>query len=155
MLAVIAGRPPLSAVISEFASRRNLVVESLVYGSYTEQEYGSLLGRSKGMIFPCEHESQGLAYQECLSSDVPILPWDQGQCLDPNRFAWGQPNIAATSMPYFDGRCGGRSVGVKDFDEKLSLFIEKIDASAYNPRDFVLENLSVKGCSERFLPFFE
>jgi hypothetical protein len=109
-------KPPLSAVITDFASRKKLAVETVVCGNYTEPEYRGLLGRSRGMIFLCEHESQGLAYQECLSSGVPVLAWDQGHYLDPNRFAWGQPNIAATSVPYFDDRCGERFKGLEDFD---------------------------------------
>lgn len=148
-------KPPLSAAISAFASRSDLVVETVVYGNYTEGEYRSLLSRSKGMIFLCEHESQGLAYQECLSSGVPILAWDQGSCLDPNRFAWGQPNIAATSVPYFDNRCGERFEGPKDLEEKLSLFMEKIEASEYSPRVFIMENLTLRRCAAQFLSFFE
>jgi len=147
-------KPPLSAVISAFASRKNLVVETVAYGHYEERQYRSLLGRSRGMIFLCEHESQGLAYQECLSSGVPVLAWDQGRYLDPNRFAWGQPNISTTSVPYFDDRCGERFEGSKDLYEKLSTFIEKIDASAYSPREFVMENLTLKGSAKRFLSFF-
>jgi glycosyltransferase involved in cell wall biosynthesis len=147
--------PPLYAVIRNLASRRNLVVETVTYGRYGEHEYRSLLARSKAMIFLCEHESQGLAYQECMSSGVPVLAWDQGCCLDPNRFAWGQPNIAATSVPYFDERCGERFAGAEDLEEKLSVFIEKIKASAYRPRDFVMENLTLKGCAAQFLSFFE
>ncbi|HEY6763825.1 MAG TPA: hypothetical protein VI386_03565 [Candidatus Sulfotelmatobacter sp.] len=150
-----AVKPPLLAVIRDFARQRNLALESIVYGSYTEPKYRDLLVRSKGMIFLCEHESQGLAYQECLSSGVPVLAWDQGQCLDPNRFSWGQPYIAATSVPYFDERCGERFGGPGDLEEKLSIFTGKINASAYSPRDFVMENLTLKGCAARFLSFFK
>jgi hypothetical protein len=148
-------KPHLSAVIMDFASRKSLVVQSLVYGNYTEREYRSLLGRSRGMIFLCEHESQGIAYQECLSSGVPVLAWDQGRCLDPNRFAWGQPNIRATSVPYFDDRCGERFAGSEDLGEKLSIFMGKVDASAYSARDFIMENLTLKRCAAQFLSFFE
>lgn len=147
--------PAFSAVISDFARRGNLTVDRVIYGSYAEREYRSLLARSKGMIFLCEHESQGLAYQECLSCGVPVLAWDQGQCLDPNRFAWGQPNIAATSVPHFDDRCGERFSGPKELEEKLSVFVEKIAASAYSPRDFVMENLTLRRCSAQFLSFFD
>ena len=148
-------KPPLLAVINDFSRRRNLQVKSIIYGSYSERGYRDLLGRSKGMIFLCEHESQGLAYQECLSSGVPVLAWDQGQCLDPNRFAWGQPHIAATSVPYFDERCGERFMGHGDLRGRLSTFVENVNASAYRPRDFVMENLTLKGCATRFLSFFE
>jgi len=148
-------KPALSKAISDSISRRHLVVEYLAYGGYTEREYRSLVSRSRGMIFLCEHESQGLAYQECLSSGVPVLAWDQGRYLDPNRLAWGQPSVAATSVPYFDDRCGERFEGLRDFDEKLSMFMEKIDASAYSPRDFVMENLTLRRCAAQFLSFFE
>lgn len=86
---------------------------------------------------------------------VPILAWDQGHYLDPNRFAWGQPDTAATSVPYFDERCGERFAGTDDLEEKLSIFIEKIKASVYSPRDFVMENLTLQGCAEQFLSFFK
>ncbi len=146
-------RPPLYAVIRNFALRKQLAVQTVTYGQYAEQDYRSLLGRSKGMIFLCEHESQGLAYQECMASGVPVLAWDQGHCLDPNRFTWGQANIAATSVPYFDERCGERFAGPEELEEKLSIFMEKIKASAYCPRDFIVENLTLEGCSEQFLLF--
>jgi hypothetical protein len=148
-------RPPLFSHICESVSRKGLAVETIAYGHYTEREYWGLLQRVKGMIFLCEHESQGIAYQECLSCGVPVLAWDQGRCLDPNRFAWGQPDIPATSVPYFDARCGERFLGVDDFDEKLTMFLAKIDASVYFPRDYVVENLGLRGSAERFLSFFE
>jgi hypothetical protein len=148
-------RPPQSEVICEFASRSHLRVETVVYGKYTEQAYRDLLGRSKGMIFLCEHESQGIACQECLSCDVPVLAWDQGYCLDPNRFAWGQPNIPATSVPYFDERCGERFTGSEDLREKLSVFVDKIKGTVYRPRDFIMDNLTLAGSSKQFLRFFD
>jgi hypothetical protein len=37
------------------------------------------------MLFLCEHETRGLAYQEALASNVPILAWDTGFWLDPRR----------------------------------------------------------------------
>jgi hypothetical protein len=148
-------RPALFSRICESLSGRGLDVETITYGLYTEREYWELLQRVKGMIFLSEHESQGLACQESLSCGVPVLAWDQGRCLDPNRFAWGEPDIPATSVPYFDARCGERFVGVDDFDEKLTTFLEKIDASVYSPREYVKENLSLQGSAERFLSFFE
>ena len=148
-------KPPLTAAIREFAARKKLAVESVTYGDYAGSEYHNLLGRSRAMIFLCEHESQGLAYQECLSSGVPVLAWDQGRCLDPNRFAWGQPDIPATSVPYFDERCGERFAGPEELEEKLSLFMERVHAATYRPREFVMENLTLQRCAQRFLEFFK
>lgn len=147
-------RPVLLTQVLEAISQRNLTAAVIRYGYYTEAEYRSLLARAKGMIFLCEHESQGIACEECLASDVPVLAWDQGFCLDPNRFAWGQPEIPATSVPYFDARCGERFAGAEDFEEKLSIFLSRIAASAYRPREYVLENLTLAGSAKRYLSFF-
>lgn len=148
-------QPELLRRVLERTARLELNTLTIQYGSYKETDYRRLLARSKGMVFLCEHESQGIACQECLSCDVPVLAWDQGYWLDPNRFAWGQPEIPATSVPYFDARCGERFSGPNDLDEKLLLFLSNIKASAYRPREFILENLTLSKSTERFLSFFE
>lgn len=68
---------PIRLMLNE----RRLSYEELRYGFYSPETYKAALARCRAIIFLCEHESQGLAYQECLSSNVPILAWDQGQCL--------------------------------------------------------------------------
>jgi hypothetical protein len=147
--------PRLLTTIYDCLSDKDLVVKTISYGNYTEQEYRDLLARSKGMIFLCEHESQGIAYQECLSCDVPVLAWDQGRYLDPKRSPDGHPDIAATSVPYFDERCGERFAGPEDFDDNLTLFLRRLQASAYSPRAYVMENLTLQESATRFLSFFE
>lgn len=137
--------------IRQTLSQRNLSFEELRYGSYSVEEYQSALKRCRAMIFLCEHESQGIAYQECLSSDVPILAWDQGECLDPNRFTWGMPHIPATSVPYWDDRCGVKFSNVQDFSAKLTEFCDKLNAQTFAPRDYILENLTLKKCAQAYL----
>lgn len=140
--------------IRDALSRRNLRFAELRYGSYTEDEYRGLLARSKAMIFLCEHESQGLAYQECLSCDVPILAWDPGWWLDPGRFQWGTPQVPATSVPYFDSRCGETFRGGEDFEQRLDSFLERLARQEYRPRDYILETLTLERRSAQFLDFF-
>ena len=55
----------------------------LRYGDHHHSEFQNALRHSKAMIFICEHETQGLAYQEALSSNVPVLAWDEGEMVDP------------------------------------------------------------------------
>jgi len=50
-------------------------VEELRYGSYEESDYRRALSRCRAMIFLCQHESQGIAYQEPLASGVPVFAW--------------------------------------------------------------------------------
>src|SRR5216683_2141799 len=95
------------------------------------------------MIFLCEHETQGLAYQEALSSGVPVLAWDRGgDWRDPSYF----PRVRfgpVSSVPYWDERCGERFESEVDFRDRLDLFFEKLRSSQYRPRDFILENLTL------------
>jgi hypothetical protein len=141
--------------IMEQLERNGLSFEVIRYGHYKPSEYRTILNRSKAMLFLCEHESQGIAYQECLSSGVPILAWDQGWCLDPNRFAWGHPKIPVTSVPYFDGRCGVKFSSIADFPDALSQFMEKLTSDQFFPREYIVERLSLEMCAERYLEFFK
>jgi hypothetical protein len=145
--------PRLLTPIRAELARRKLRFTDIRYGQYGETQYRQALRHSKAMIFLCEHESQGLAYQECLAAGVPVLAWDQGRWLDPHRFAWGDPEIPATSVPYFDDRCGLRFGGIEDFSEKLTKFIDRRPYMA--PRDYVLENLTVEQCAGRYLQILD
>lgn len=141
--------PRLLEPIRSELRRRKLAVTEIRYGQYTEQQYRQALRQSRSMLFLCEHESQGLAYQECLASGVPILAWDQGRWLDPNRFTWGTPDVAATSVPYFDGRCGLRFKDFEDFPGRLEEFLDR--RTVFSPRDYILDNLTIEKCSSHFM----
>jgi len=132
-------------------AQRGLTYLEISYGRYREAEYRHALSRCRAMIFLCEHESQGLAYQEALSSGVPILAWDQGWCLDPNRFEWGDPEIPATSVPYFDERCGNTFRNFKEFETKLEEFIARLGTADLNPREYILQHLTLEKCAQNFV----
>jgi hypothetical protein len=132
-------------------AKRGLTTATIRYGHYNERQYQSLLARSRAMLFLSEHESQGLACLECLSSDVPVLAWDQGFCLDPERFSWGQPVIPATSVPLFDDRCGLRFQSASDFRDRLTEFLDRLSAGQFQPRQYVLENLTLEKAAGHFL----
>ncbi len=141
----------LLAPIRESLDRLGRSHMTLRYGAYEPRAYRAALGRCRAAIFLSAHESQGIAYQEALASGVPILAWDPGFSQDPERFRWGEPVIPATSVPYFDERCGRTFVDGPAFEGTLSLFLEALRSGAYSPRDFILENLTVEKCSQRFV----
>ncbi len=64
--------------ILETLKSKGLLFEIIRYGEYRPEEYQAKLSRCKAMIFLCEHETQGLAYQQALSCNVPVLAWDRG-----------------------------------------------------------------------------
>jgi glycosyltransferase involved in cell wall biosynthesis len=142
--------PELLQPIQNELGRRGLTSVILRYGDYNPEQYKDALGRSRAMIFLCEHESQGLAYQEALASGVPILAWDQGWWLDPNRFQWGETDVPATSVPYFDERCGVRFKDFESFRVNLGEFMGKLNHGEFRPRNYILEHLTLERCAKRY-----
>jgi glycosyltransferase involved in cell wall biosynthesis len=103
------------------------------------------------MIFLSAHESQGIAAQEAMASGVPLLAWDPGFLEDPDRFQWGQTVIPATSVPYFDARCGLTFRDAAEFTAQLPAFLAAQRASSFAPRAYVIEHLTLEKCARHFL----
>lgn len=140
-------RNPILRLLEE----KGLSYKEIVYGSYNSQDYHQLLHRSKAMIFLSEHESQGFACNEALAMNVPVFAWDQGFCQDPNRFKWGQPEIKTSSVPFFDDKCGLVFKDFVEFNIKIDSFLEDLNENNYQPRAFILENLSLIQSGKRML----
>ena len=132
--------------------RRGLRVEVVRRGAYGLDEYRALLGRARGMLFVCEHETQGLAYQEAMACGVPILAWDPGVWLDPGRARWTSAPVRASSVPYFDASCGERFADAAAFPAALDAFLARRDG--YRPREYVRRHLSLDESARRYLALY-
>jgi len=123
----------------------------LRYGHYREEDFRMLLRDAFAMIFLCEHETQGFAYLQALSTDVPILAWDRGgPWKDPSYY----PRVVfepVTSVPYFDARCGRTFDGIESFCSTLPDFLSGVASRAFRPREFVTEVLDLKESARRFV----
>lgn len=133
----------------------NLSYTEITYGEYNEPQYFKLLSQCRSMLFLCEHESQGFACCEALSMNVPVFAWDQGFFLDPNRFVWNDPVILATSVPFFDDRCGMRFRDFEDFEKQIGNFWDGVKRSDFKPRNYILENLTLEHSTQRMLDIIE
>ncbi|MBD2501510.1 glycosyltransferase family protein [Anabaena azotica] len=132
--------------------KMGLRVENIRYGFYKEEEYELLLKRSKAMIFLCEHETQGFAYQQALSAGVPILAWDRGGFWqDPTYFPHKAKFAPVSSVPYWDHRCGIKFQNINEFPTKLAEFLDKLESEQFAPRDYILENLSLEQCAKNYV----
>lgn len=143
----------LLAPIREFLARRGCRIEEIRYGTYDTAAYRKLLARSRTLLFLSAHESQGLAYQEAMACDVPVLAWDPGWWLDPVRLKYGRPQVTATSVPYFDARCGATFREAAEFPAAFDAFDEAARAGRFRPREYVQENVSIERSTERMLGF--
>ena len=144
--------PELLTPVMEALAARGLRVETVRYKEYDHETYRALLGRSRAMVFLCEHETQGMAYQEAMASDVPILAWDNGCWLDPNVGAWEGRPVPASSVPYFSPECGERFRGADDFAAALDRFWPRLDD--YTPRRYVARELSQEGSARLYMEHY-
>ncbi len=135
---------------------RGLRWREIVYGRYPrgrESSYHAQVARSRAMLFLCENETQGFAYNEALSMGVPMLAWNPGLWLDPNRHARGLSDCPASSVPYWDERCGEQFRRLGEFGGALDCFLERLRAGAYHPRNYILENLTLEQGARRYVQF--
>ena len=130
-------------------AQRGQRVHVLRRGAYDLAEYRTLLGRARAVLFVCEHETQGLAYQEAMACNVPILAWDPGEWLDPQRALWTPDPVPASSVPYFDARCGERFANADGFSTALDRFLGR--RAEYAPRAYVQQHLSLAESARLYL----
>ena len=91
------------------------------------------------------HESQGFAIEEAMSCNVPLLVWDSVYMSQEQGYNY--PNIPCTSIPYWDSRCGETFYKKEDLEKTFDIFITKL----YQPREYIMEQLSLEKCSKNLV----
>jgi hypothetical protein len=138
----------LNKIIS-FLEDNNQTFTVVRYGGYGEYEFIQLLERSKYCIVIDKPESQGVAIQEIMSTNTPLLVWDPTE--------WGDRGesykVSATSVPYWDDRCGIKFTNYDDLKNIFTYFINNKDK--FSPRDFITENLSLEISAQKILSEFK
>lgn len=123
----------------------------ITYGGYTHQTLKSELDNCKSVIFLCEHESQGMAYQQILSTNIPILAWDrEDYWLDPSFYPDKVKFTPSSSVPYWDEICGVKFKSLADFETRLMVFLNKLRNDDFDPRAYILANLSLEKCAQGY-----
>lgn len=120
----------------------------LRYGHHHHTEFMAALKVSRALIFVCEHETQGLAYQEALSTNVPVLAWDEKEMVDPLLKPYVTPDTHVSSVPYFSPACG-MTFKIADFETTCDTFWKHL--ATYQPRRYVEENLSLRQSAYDYL----
>jgi hypothetical protein len=148
-----AHEPRILEPVLRAIDARGLSRQVLRYGRYKPPAYQELLRRARGVVFLSAHETQGLAYQEALASNVPVLAWDQGYWLDPIRPRYEPEPVPATSVPFFSPECGERFRDEEEFPAALERFWASLPA--YEPRRFVERELSLRCSGEIYLEYYQ
>jgi hypothetical protein len=125
------------------------------YGSYAQRDYLAELEDTGVVVWHGCHESQGIALQEALAMNVPILVCDVTRLSQEvgGRFPPGLDRVPVTSAPYFDDRCGLRAESLADVGEVVEQML--LGRSRFSPRTYVEENLSLDGQARRFVELWE
>ena len=104
------------------------------------------------MIYLSHHETQGLAAQQMLASDVPLLAWDQGGLWKDPKYAPHLVRFApVTSVPYWDERCGMKFKAGGDLLSVFDTFWFGVEAGLYAPREMIVENFTLEGQAMAYL----
>ena len=56
-----------------------------------------------------------------------------------------------TSVPYWDERCGRTFAAIEAFDDAWRRFCDEFQSGRYDPRAYILENLTLEQCAQRYL----
>ena len=132
-------------------SQRGLTYTELRYGSYEPSDLEAALRRCQAVVFLCEHETQGIAYQQMLASGVPVLAWDRGgYWQDPEFFPERVQFGPVSSVPYWDERCGLTFENAAAFGDALDAFQEALSDGQFAPRDYIAENLTLEACARSY-----
>lgn len=136
--------------VLDYLKENKIMFELITYGSYNEKQFKDCLNRSKCAIWIGCNESQGLGLLETLSMNVPILVWnvrrlDEEFPLPDQRYK--NINTISTTVPYWDNKCGEVFYEQKEFENAFN----KILNGQYQPREFILENFTLKQRAAEFL----
>lgn len=130
--------------VQKYLDKKNIQYKTFTYGDYKNQELlKEALDSSFGIILD-KSESQGIAIQELMSTNLPlfVIDYQKNEYIDLDNFIF-------TSVPYWSDKCGVRIYNINDFDEKIDLFIKNI--KSYSPREFIEENLSSEIIRKKFI----
>jgi len=141
-------KPEELEYVKHFFNNKNISYKIFDYvQKYNENDYLKCLQNAKYGIIIDAHESQGFAIEEALSCNVPLLVWNTS--VMSQEYGSNYPNIPCSSIAYWDERCGIYFYKVEEFETSYNEFINKLET--YNPRAYIMENLSPQKCGERFI----
>lgn len=135
----------------------------LKYGHYTKEDFKQVLQASRYAVILDGTESQGIALQEIMSSNLPLFVFDQiyaGEA--PNQYL--REFLSPTTVPYWSESCGIK-VPTDMFGQSKKYYISIPDSAGafreflnrqknFSPRTFIVENLSLKKQAREFSALF-
>jgi hypothetical protein len=114
-------------------------VQIIKYGSFSHDQYLESLNRSCLMLGFVTAESQGIAWAEAWSADVPTLIWRNSSNV------WGGRRYSCSTSPYLTPQNGLFFDDLDDF--KVQFAYWEAHGEQFKPREWTLENMSDEVCA--------
>lgn len=124
---------------------RHIEFKVLEYGNYSEDQLREASYWASFGIILTNTESQGIAYMELLSTDLPLFVYDQPWWNNEGQY----PKVDASSVPYFSEACGEKTVSPNK--ELFEVFLNNVrSGSVYSPRDYILSEHTLEKSASRY-----
>lgn len=124
--------------VCNFLQSRGKTFKVISYGNYTEEQFKQSMAECKYAFLIDNCESQGIAVQEMMSCNLPILAWDVDRWADRGE----EYACKATSIPYFTEQCGVYFYDKASMNAAFDNFMDH--ANHFEPRKYIIDNFSLK-----------
>ena len=135
-------------IVQKYLDEKDIEYKTFTYGEYNNADLMNEALESNFGIILDKSETQGIAVQELMSTNLPLFVIDYQ-----NNEYIGLDSFEFSSVPYWSNKCGERIFDIKDFDVKMDLFIKNIQS--YSPKEFIEKNLSPEQIRKTFIKEFQ
>ena len=146
--------------VKELLENKKISYDIIYYGSYDQKDYVTKLKNARYIFWLGRHETQGIALEEALAMNVPILVWDVttvGHWLprakDKDIYSTEEAAyVNTTSAEYFDNRCGIKTKNPTEVESAVDRM--ERDWRTFSPRQYILENLGLEKQAKEMIDLF-
>ena len=124
--------------VCNFLKSKNRTFKIVSYGNYSEEQFKQCMSECKYAFLMDRCESQGIAVQEMMSCNLPILVWDVSRWADRGE----EYACKATSIPYFTEQCGVYFYDKASMNAAFDNFMQYVNH--FEPRKYIIDNFSLK-----------
>jgi len=134
-----------------FLNEKKYDYHILKYGKYSQEEFNQALQECSHGIIVDGPETQGIAIQEMMSSNMPLLIWDNLEYFEDGVPEEYTKNLAPTSAHYFSAECGEKVYSEDEFKETFNKFMK----TQYTPKEYIKRELSYEITIKKLFALFE
>ena len=125
----------LNEIIS-FLKNKNIRYKVLTYGDYKNKQLVKYALKSKFGLILGSTESQGIAINELMATNLPLF------VIDKNINNYENLKLYGTTVPYWSSECGEKILDLNDFKMNFQRFIKNYESNTYKPNNLINEKLS-------------